>query len=60
MRAQPLFVTLALDTLLDRPESSDHDPHVCVGYLNDIVSMDSVDATTNTAVQRLLEDSRFR
>lgn len=60
MRAQPLFVTLALDTLLHRPESSDHDPHVCVGYLNDLIAMDGVDYITSTAMQKLLDDLGFR
>lgn len=60
MRAQPLFVRLAIDTLLERPDSVDHDPHVCVGYLNDLIAMDSVDHMTNKAVQRLLDDPGFR
>lgn len=56
MRAQPVFVSLALNTLLDRPQSSDHDPHISVGYINDLIGMDGVDFITSTALQGLLKD----
>jgi hypothetical protein len=53
---QPLFVTLALSTLLARPSSSDRDPHVSVGYINDLISIEGLDYITSAAMQGLLRD----
>jgi hypothetical protein len=53
---QPLFVTLALSTLLARPSGCDRDPHVSVGYINDLISIEGLDYITSAAMQGLLRD----
>ncbi|KAF8067225.1 hypothetical protein HT031_002272 [Scenedesmus sp. PABB004] len=60
LRAQPAFVTLALNTLLDRPTARDREPHVSVGYINDLIAIDGVDYMTATALQALPRDKPFR
>ncbi|WIA12780.1 hypothetical protein OEZ85_006411 [Tetradesmus obliquus] len=60
LRAQPLFVSLALRTLLARPSGCDRDPHVSVGYINDLISIEGLDYITSAAMQGLLRDRPFR
>ncbi|WIA32941.1 hypothetical protein OEZ86_006108 [Tetradesmus obliquus] len=60
LRAQPLFVSLALRTLLARPSACDRDPHVSVGYINDLISIEGLDCITSAAMQGLLRDRPFR
>uniref|UniRef100_A0A383VSG5 Uncharacterized protein n=1 Tax=Tetradesmus obliquus TaxID=3088 RepID=A0A383VSG5_TETOB len=60
LRAQPLFVSLALRTLLARPSACDRDPHVSVGYINDLISIEGLDYITSAAMQGLLRDRPFR
>jgi hypothetical protein len=49
-------VTLALSTMLARPSSCDRDPHVSVGYINDLISIEGLDYITSAAMQGLLKD----